>query len=85
MDKDRRDVGAFIESKIDDMGLDPITFRVYARIVRIAGNSGISYESPESMAFACRIGLDELAQAFAALIKLGLIAWDCDSSEGVIL
>jgi hypothetical protein len=40
--EDGRNLPIFIHSELDDLGLDPYEFRVYARIARRAGSSAIA-------------------------------------------
>lgn len=53
--QDVRDFGAiFIHSELDDAGLTPAEFRVYAHIARRAGSDG-AYPGIDSMAEVCRL------------------------------
>lgn len=69
---DLRDAGAFIHSELDDYGLDPFEFRVYARIVRRAGG-GRCFESIPNIAKACQMSLSRARNAIKLLVSAGLI------------
>ena len=62
----------FVKSDIDDYGLDPYEFRIYARIVRRAGR-GEAWESIPSMARACRMSESRARAALQLLEAAGLI------------
>jgi hypothetical protein len=70
---DGRDAGAFITAALDDFGLDPHTFRVYARIVRRAGTKHGCFESIDNIAKACRMKRDSVYRALKILIRHRLI------------
>lgn len=70
---DGRDAGAFITAALDDFGLDPYAFRIYARIVRRAGTKNGCFESIDNMAKACRIDRNRVYKALKLLIKHRLI------------
>ncbi|WNN92109.1 hypothetical protein [Gloeocapsopsis dulcis] len=42
--KEKYELRLFVPSDLDDYGLDPFEFRIYARIVRRAGKDGFSRE-----------------------------------------
>ena len=62
----------FVRREIDDYGLDPYEFRIYARITRRAGN-GEAWESLTNMASACCIALSR-ARKTLRLLNLAEIA-----------
>lgn len=70
---DGRDAGAFITAALDDFGLDPYAFRLYARIVRRAGTKQGCFESIDSMAKACRVNRDTVYKALKLLVEHRLI------------
>jgi hypothetical protein len=70
---DGRDAGAFITAALDDFGLDPHSFRLYARIVRRAGTKQGCFESIDNMAKACRMGRNTAYDCLKLLIKHRLI------------
>lgn len=70
---DERDIGLFVPSEIDDYGLDPYEFRIYARLVRRAGR-GDAWESIPKMARACRMSESRARAALQLLEAAGLIA-----------
>lgn len=61
---------AFIHSRLDDLGLTPIEFRVYGHVVRRAGDSGLFYESVPRCAKFCGV---KITTARAALQKLAAL------------
>ena len=70
---DGRDAGAFITAALDDFGLDPFEFRIYARIVRRAGTKEGCFESIDHMAKACKMNRDTCYRALKTLIRCRLI------------
>lgn len=50
----RDDLPIFIHSQLDDYGLDPVEFRIYARLARRAGKHGSATESIPNMAKVVR-------------------------------
>ena len=80
---DGRDAGAFISSALDDFGLDPHSFRIYARIARQSSGKNGCCESIYSMANACKMTLCEVDEALSTLLHLGLIEGD-DSSVWLV-
>jgi hypothetical protein len=66
--KEKSEFSLFVRREIDDYGLDPYEFRIYARITRRAGN-GEAWESLANMASACRMSLSRARKA-VALLKL---------------
>lgn len=71
--KDRRDLPVFIHSELDDFGLDPFEFRVYARLVRRAGSGGTAYESVPNVAKATHMSQRKVRYALRVLCALGLV------------
>lgn len=65
--------GAFIFSFLDDYGLDPYEFRLYARIQRRAGGQGKCYESLESMAKGCLMNIKTARRALQSLVKFNMV------------
>jgi hypothetical protein len=70
--KDELELCLFVKSEIDDYGLDPYEFRLYARIARRAGR-GEAWESIPNMARACRISISRARKALELLEIAGLI------------
>jgi len=64
---------AFIHSRLDDLGLTPVQFRVYGHIHRRAGNNGIYFESVPNCAGHCGLNIKTVRGAIARLKALGLI------------
>ena len=69
---DVQDLVLFVKSDIDDYGLDPYEFRIYARIIRRAGRVE-AWESIPSMARACRMSESRARAALQLLEAAGLI------------
>lgn len=78
----RADFGAFIPSQLDEYPLDPFEFRLYARIVRRAGNNGC-FESLPKMAAGCKMGLTKARAAIRVLAKAGFIQLVDRSNKGL--
>ncbi|PSB27687.1 helix-turn-helix domain-containing protein [Chlorogloea sp. CCALA 695] len=66
--KEKSELSLFVRREIDDYGLDPYEFRIYARITRRAGN-GEAWESLTNMASACCMSLGRARRALH-LLKL---------------
>ena len=64
--KEKTELSLFVRREIDDYGLDPYEFRIYARITRRAGN-GEAWESLTNMASACCISLGRVRPALQIL------------------
>lgn len=69
---DEQELGLFVKSEMDDYGLDPFEFRIYARIVRRAGRSD-AWESVPNMAKACMMTESRVRLALQLLEAAGLI------------
>ncbi len=70
--RDRRDLGAFIPSFLDDYPLDPEEFRLYAHIVRRVGKGGC-FEAVPNMAKHCRMDKQKAQKAIQVLVKAKMI------------
>lgn len=66
--KEKSELSLFVRREIDDYGLDPYEFRIYARITRRAGN-GDAWESLTNMASACCMSVGRARKALS-LLKL---------------
>ncbi len=64
---------AFIHSRLDDLGLTPVQFRVYGHICRRAGQKGFFFESVPNCAGFCQVNIKTVRAAIARLSELGLI------------
>ena len=71
--QDERDLGTFIESALDDLGLEMHEFRAYARISRRAGAKGKHHESVPNAAAACRMSDRMWRYAVAVLVEARMI------------
>lgn len=71
---ERRDLPFMVHSELDDLGLSPYEFRVYAHMVRRAGDrDGAYWESVKSGAEHCRMDVKTYRAALAALEALRLV------------
>ena len=64
--KEKSDLSLFVRREIDDYGLDPYKFRIYAWITHRASN-GEAWESITNMASACCISLGRVRPALQIL------------------
>lgn len=78
---DRRRLPLFIHSELDDMGLSPEAFRVYAHLARRAGKDGRAWPGVQSIGDVCFPGLKHpdsrrkyTSRALAELEQMGLIS-----------
>jgi hypothetical protein len=69
---DYRSLEAFIPAHLDDYGLTPYEFRIYARIARRNGSSG-SWESVRNMAKACQMSEQKAKEVLRFLVLAGMI------------
>lgn len=69
---DGRAFPIFIDRELDDFGLDPYQFRIYARIARRAGEKG-AYESIKNMATGCQMSEGKVKSSLKVLIECGLV------------
>lgn len=73
----RDDLPFMIHRELDDIGLDPYEFRVYAHALRRAGNTiggGSFYESVPNAAKHCRMDARIYRRSIARLVEMGLLA-----------
>jgi hypothetical protein len=68
----RTSLPVFIDRELDDFGLDPYQFRIYARIARRAGERG-AYESIKNMAQGCQMSEGKVKTSLKLLVECGLI------------
>ncbi|MUL39533.1 helix-turn-helix domain-containing protein [Gloeocapsopsis dulcis] len=71
--KEKRELRLFVPSDLDDYGLNPFEFRLYARICRRAGKDGKASESVPNMAAACHITVNRARKVLQLLEQAGLI------------
>lgn len=64
---------AFINSRLDDLGLKSAPFRVYCHICRRAGEVGEYWEAVDNCAAHCQLHPDTAKKAIKELLKRGLI------------
>ncbi len=70
---DRRDVGAFIPSYLDDFGLNVYEYRIYCRIVRRAGTRQGCFEAAKKMSESLGIDKKTVYKSLKTLTDHGLI------------
>lgn len=63
----------FVHSDLDDYGLTPTQFRIYAHLRRRAGRGGVAFAGVRSMARICRVNKDTAMQATIDLEALGFV------------
>lgn len=72
----------FIHSMLDELGLSPAEFRVYAHLSRRADKTSSAWPGLRSIARICRMNKSTAAAAIARLISIGLIT--AQSSKGAV-
>lgn len=80
----RDDLPIFIHRELDDLGLDPFEFRVYARLARRADGKGGAYESIANMAKACGMGTTRVRQCLRQLEARKLITREDRTGETTV-
>jgi hypothetical protein len=78
---DGRSFPIFINSELDDYGLDPYEFRIYARIARRAGKKSDCFESVPEMAKGCRMSTGKVKHCLAKLLRLNLVTRESISGK----
>ena len=71
--EDKRNGPVFIHSELDDLGLDPYAFRIYARLARRAGGARGAFESVAEMAAGCRMSERRARQSLRELEDAKLV------------
>lgn len=69
----RRPKLIWVHYELDDLGLDPYEFRIYARIARRAGTGKGAYESAAKMAEGCMMSTRQVHRALSELVAMGLV------------
>lgn len=69
----RDDLGTLVHAELDDYGLDPYAFRVYAHMARRAGKDGVHWESVANTAAVCCISERRVRSALRLLEEQGLV------------
>lgn len=69
----RNDFPVFIHSELDDYGLTPIEFRIYARLARRAGQHGKHSESIPNMAREFEVSIRTIQYTLKVLVACRLI------------
>ncbi|MBD2415758.1 hypothetical protein FACHB389_25930 [Nostoc calcicola FACHB-389] len=66
---------AFVHNLLDEYGLDPYEFRLYAHIVRRTGGKpeGVCFASLRKTAEICKMSMRKAQQAIKVLIKANLV------------
>jgi hypothetical protein len=70
---DSRRYHTAIPNMIDDMGLDPYSFRVYVHLKRVAGDKGVCWQSTRTIAEVCHMSIGQVVAAKQVLVSQGLI------------
>jgi len=67
---------------VDDAGLSPYAFRLYAHIKRVAGDDGVCWQGTRTIAEVCRMSLGQVSKAKAELAAAGLVTLAKKSTRG---
>lgn len=70
--EDGRKLGAFIPANLDDYGLAPFEFRIYARIAQRSGSNEAS-ESIANMTAACKMCDQVVKSSLRFLVAAGML------------
>lgn len=62
-----------IPNMVDDLGLDVYSYRLYGHLKRVAGDSGLCWQTERTMAAACRMSRSKVNEAKHVLEQKGLI------------
>lgn len=62
-----------VPNLVDDLDLTPYAFRLYVHLRRVAGEEGTCWQSTETLARACRMGVGSVSRAKRELEARGLI------------
>jgi Helix-turn-helix domain len=73
VNKDIVAIDPFISGPLDDLGLDPYSFRVLCRVWRRDGTPRKCFESVEAIAAGCKMSPRSVQRALRRLCDLGLI------------
>lgn len=65
---------AFLHASVDDINLDPFALKVYLKLVRRCDRRGFTFQSVESIAEDCAIGITKTKSSLKELVEVGLIA-----------
>ena len=65
---------SFIHASLDDAGLSPVEFRVFAHVLRRAGRDGLCFAGAASMAKSCRVNVKTLRKTLRALAGYGMVS-----------
>ena len=72
-----------IPNIVDDSGLDPYSFRLYAHLRRVAGETGECWQSTETLAEACKMSTGKVSECKGILEGAGLIVIrECSGAGG---
>lgn len=74
-------LGIFLHSALDDLGLDPYEFRVYAHLCRRANDEQRVWEGQKKMAAICKISERRVRDSLKTLEERGLIRQDMQFRE----
>jgi hypothetical protein len=66
-------LGAFLAAELDDLGLDPYTFRVWLHLCRRANNEVRAFPSIPDMADVCKMSARSVQRALQVLDQAGFI------------
>lgn len=69
----RGDVPIFIHAEVDDLGLDPYEFRLYAHMCRVAGQGKFQLKPYEVLTIDLKIGKHKIRECLKVLVGYRLI------------
>lgn len=75
---------SFIHSSLDEAGLSPVEFRVFAHVLRRAGKDGFCYAGVTSMAAVCRVNLKTARRALSKLADYGMVTSDVRPGQATV-
>lgn len=71
--QDRSELGILVHYELDDAGLTPAEFRIYAHLARRAAKEGRAWPGRDSMAKVCAMSKRTVTRAILALEKHGML------------
>lgn len=71
-----------IPNMVDDLGLSPYAFRLYAHMKRVAGETGACWQSTRTLADTCKMSVGKVSKAKKELQEAGLITVETRKKQG---
>ena len=63
-----------IPDRVDDLGLSPHAYRLYVRVKRLIGDTGVCHDSARELAEHCRMSVGQVARAKRELKRHGIVS-----------